>query len=272
MIARVFPSKTNFTPTDKHAYFDVPGLFTPSYDEVHISTVFTWDIEKAKYLAHQWERHGRVIVGGPAFDDHGAEFEPGKYLKPGYVITSRGCNNNCWYCFIPKREGKIRELKIHDGNNLLDNNLLACSDKHISEVFKMLSDKKQIVFEGIYANLVTPDIGLEIKKLKTKTIWMAYDRPGDFVCIQSAYKNLGSPKNKIYVYVLAGFQNDTLEAAENRCIKIARLGCYPFMMLYQPEQKIKHSKNWRQLQRKWTRPAIWKTFIKQSSKFYKGVK
>lgn len=24
----MFPTKTNFTPTDEHAYFDVPGLFT----------------------------------------------------------------------------------------------------------------------------------------------------------------------------------------------------------------------------------------------------
>jgi len=261
-IARVFPSKTNFTPTDEHAYFDVPGLFTPQYDEIHISTVFTWDINQAKYLVRQWEQHGRVVLGGPALDDPGGEFEPGKYLKSGYVITSRGCVNNCWYCFVPKREKQIRELQIKDGNNLIDNNLLACSEKHIAEVFKMLSDKKSIVFEGIYANLVTPEIGFEIQKLKTRAIWMAYDRPGDFEYVKSAYKNLGSPTHKVYVYVLAGFQNDTLEKAEARCLQIARLGCYPFMMLYQPETKIKYSKEWRTMQRKWTRPAAWKTFMR----------
>jgi hypothetical protein len=87
-IARVFPSKTNVTPIDEHVYFDVPGLFTPQYDEVHISTVFSWDIERAKWLANQWKRHGKVILGVPAVNDPGGDFELGKYLKPGYVITS----------------------------------------------------------------------------------------------------------------------------------------------------------------------------------------
>lgn len=49
-ILRVFPRKTNMTPTDDMVAFDEPGLFRPEADEVHISTVFTWDIPKAEYL------------------------------------------------------------------------------------------------------------------------------------------------------------------------------------------------------------------------------
>lgn len=263
MIARVFPSETNFTPTDEHAYFDVPGLFTPQYDEVHISTVFTWDIPRAEWLAKQWERHGRVIMGGPAFGDPGSEFEPGLFMRHGCVFTSRGCPNTCWFCYVPKREGGIRELKIHDGNTVMDNNLLACSEKHIVEVFKMLSDKHAITFsQGLEAKRITPEIGGELQRLKIKRLWLAYDRPDEYGYIVSAFNYLGRPANKIHVYVLAGFQNDTPEKAEGRCMEIARLGCYPFMMLYQPETKIKYSKEWKTMQRKWTRPAIWKTFMR----------
>jgi len=267
-IARVFPSKTNFTPDDEACFFGPPPdprlvNVNMDFDEIHISTIFTWDIEKAKRLGRQWERFGKIILGGPAFGDPGGEFTPGKFLKPGYVITSRGCPNKCWYCFVPKREGSIRELKIHDGNNLIDNNLLACGEKHIADVFKMLSDKRRIIFEGFYADLVSDEIAFEIRKLKVREIWMAYDRPGDLEKVALAMKRLGVvPNRRIYIYVLAGFENDSLEKAEARCLEIAKLGGYPFMMLYQPEKEMKYSKEWRRLQRLWARPALWKTYMK----------
>ena len=67
---------------------------------------------------------------------------PGLYLKHGYTITSRGCHNNCWFCSVPKREGALRELPINDGWNILDDNLLACSENHIRAVFEMLKRQK----------------------------------------------------------------------------------------------------------------------------------
>jgi hypothetical protein len=60
------------------------------------------------------------------------------YLKHGYVITSRGCNNACWFCKVPTREGGLRELPITAGHNILDDNFLGCSEKHIRAVFEML--------------------------------------------------------------------------------------------------------------------------------------
>jgi radical SAM superfamily enzyme YgiQ (UPF0313 family) len=94
-------------------------------------------------LEKAWRNVAPVTVGGPAFDEPGGEFVPGMYLKPGYVITSRGCPNNCWFCQVPKREGGvIRELEIKDGNNILDDNLLACSEDHIRKVFDMLKKQK----------------------------------------------------------------------------------------------------------------------------------
>ena len=48
------------------------------------------------------------------------------YMKPGYVITSRGCPNRCWFCAVPKREGyQLRELPVTDGWIVADDNLLA---------------------------------------------------------------------------------------------------------------------------------------------------
>lgn len=57
--------------------------------EVHISCVFTWDIEKAKKLKESWGRYyKKVKIGGPAIDGEGNEFTPGLYLKHGITITT----------------------------------------------------------------------------------------------------------------------------------------------------------------------------------------
>ena len=40
------------------------------------------------------------------------------------------------------REGNLRELPITSGHIVLDDNLLACSEKHIRSVFDMLKLKK----------------------------------------------------------------------------------------------------------------------------------
>ena len=92
-IARVFPRLTRATPEDELCFFGPPPMLTlPEIDEVHVSCVFTYDREKAEELAYQWEVVGAPVkIGGPAYDDPAeGDFVPGRYLKKGYVITSRG--------------------------------------------------------------------------------------------------------------------------------------------------------------------------------------
>jgi hypothetical protein len=71
-------------------------------------------------------------------------------LKKGYVITSRGCPNRCWFCSVWRREGEvIRELPVTDGWNVLDDNLLVCSENHIRAVFAMLARQRRMpLFTG----------------------------------------------------------------------------------------------------------------------------
>ena len=94
-IGRVFPTRTSFSPSDEDAYFDVPDMFTPQYDEVHISCTFTWDKKKAEHLAYQWQDYGKIKLGGVAYDDPGTIFNSGIYIKKGCVFTSRGCVRQC---------------------------------------------------------------------------------------------------------------------------------------------------------------------------------
>lgn len=264
-IARVFPRKTNATPTDDLVFFSAPPvLLLPEIDEVHVSVTFTYDRPKAEELARQWEMVGvPVKIGGPAYDDPAAgEFIPGRYLKEGYTITSRGCNNMCWFCMAPRREGKLRELEIKPGWNVLDNNLLQCSETHIRAVFDMLSEQKhQPVFTG----------GLEAKELKSwhcellkkshaARMYFAYDTPDDYEPLVQAGKMLMdagiSPRShSMCCYNLIGYQGDTMDAAQERLERTIEAGFMPYAMLYR-DAEGKTDPGWRKFQREWLRPAI----------------
>ena len=133
---RVFPSRTSQTPNDEYAIVGDPPLILPEdIEEVHVSVTFTWDLEEGKRLQHAWrirlEQEGipaDVKIGGPALGTIGGEFVPGRYLRPGIVITSRGCNNRCWFCNVWRREPELIEININEGHIIQDDNILACSE------------------------------------------------------------------------------------------------------------------------------------------------
>src|SRR5574343_1284372 len=147
---RGFPRRTSWTPLDRLSFVGDPGLFRPPEQPVHISVTFTWDIPEGERLYRSWSRFYRdVQLGGPAFGDRGGLFVAGRYVKDGVTVTSRGCPNQCGFCLVPEREGDIRELPIVDGWDVADNNILACSQKHIHAVFEMLRGQPEpIKFYG----------------------------------------------------------------------------------------------------------------------------
>ena len=150
-IARVFPRRTKATPDDDLAFVGEPDMFMRpgEVDEVHVSIAFTWDWKRGNELADAWLKIAPVFIGGPATGEPAGEFVPGRYLRHGFTITSRGCPNHCKHCFVPKRDGAVRELPIHEGWIVQDDNLLACSEKHVLAVFDMLRRQKQPVeFSG----------------------------------------------------------------------------------------------------------------------------
>ena len=259
-ICRVFPTRTNMSPTDEDAYFGPPEMFMPTYDEVHISTIFTWDKDKALELKYQWEAVCPIVkVGGPAFDDPGGEFEPGLYLKPGVTITSRGCPCKHSYCFVPRREGKIRELAIKPGRIIQDNNLLACSKEHLNKVFAMLKGQKAIDFAGGFeAGRVTPWIVEQLRGLSVYQIWLAYDYAAAEKPLMRAVELLKPyfRRDSLRCYVLIGFGDDTIEKAEVRLRRAWEIGTLPFPMLYKPKE---YAYEWHRFQNIWSRPAIVKS-------------
>lgn len=262
-IARVFPRKTNASPDDDLAFFGAPDLFVPrDLDEVHISVAFTWDIPRAEWFARQWEGVAPVKIGGPATGMRGEEFVAGRYLKTGHTITSRGCDNRCWFCSVWKRDGSLRELPITDGWIVTDDNLLSCSDAHFDAVIQMLSRQKQKAeFRGgLEAKRLTVRHAEALRSIKPRRLYFAYDTPDDLVPLREAGELLRSAgfttaSHNLCAYVLCGFKGDSFDAAESRMRDTLDAGFTPYAMAYRGNDGRKGD-GWAAFQRKWTRPWI----------------
>jgi len=269
-IIRVFPKRTKWTPIDDMAFVGDPPMIRPEADIVHISCCFTWDKERAERLARAWGQYYPVAIGGPAFDAYPSEFIPGLYISHGVTFTSWGCNNQCPWCLAWKREGKLRENQSFvEGNTIQDNNFLQCNKSHTDKVFQMLRGQRLISFTGgLDAGLLKWIDVEELRSLNIYQMFFACDTKGALSSLRNAGDLLKDfPRDKKRCYVLLGFNNQTLDQAKAHLEDVWYAGFMPFAQLYQPpEHYIKYSKEWRDLARIWSRPAIMKKLMKNKAK------
>jgi len=263
-ILRVFPHQTSFTPIDELATIGNPPMpaFIPEHDEVHISCTFSWDKQACEELKYQWEvaTQKEVKLGGVAYGDKAEDFVQGRYLKPNIILTTRGCNNNCPWCIVPKIEGNMRELPVCCGNVIQDNNFLQASKKHKDKVFSMLRTQRAIMFKGgLEAHLIDDHFIDNITSLRIAELWLACDTDGALRTFKKAVEKLkkaGFTRDKIHSYVLIG---DDMQKNDARLREVYEVGAMPFAQLFMElgaNKKTEYSKEWRDFQRVWSRPAI----------------
>lgn len=266
-LIRVFPRKNRATPDDELAYFGPPDLFAEA-DEVHVDCTFTYDKPRAEQLAEHWKHVAPVKLDGVAYENPGMEFVAGRYIKRGYIFTSRGCPRRCWFCSVWKRQPQATPIPIQDGWNILDDNLLACPEWHVRAVFAMLNRQgRRIEFTGGLEALALQDyqVGLLADMRPRPNCFFAYD-PGDaFETLKSAGDRLLAAgftrcSHRLRAYVLIGYPKDTFALADTRLKSMMQVGFTPHAMLWQPEtpsaERYKPGPEWKRFQRLWARPAI----------------
>lgn len=279
-ILRVFPHRTRYTPIDRMAVVGMPKGIIPDHDEIHISCLFTWDKPLCEQLAISWRYFAgsKVTVGGPAYNSPTPDFVPGVYVKPGIIFTSRGCNNHCPWCMVPRVEGPLRELEITPGNVIQDNNLLQTSRSHQDKVFSMLEAQSGICFKGGFeAALVDERLVERLSSLKhdngtsrVKEIWLACDTDNALPIFRAACEklsNAGFTREKIHCYVLS--YGKDMRADEARARAVYNAGAMPFMQLYRDfsDRKTQYSKEWNAFARMWQRPAATRMHMEQGTDF-----
>ena len=277
MILRVFPQRTSHTPTDRYAVVGDPPLWLPpDIDAVHVSVTFTWHVDEALRLLYGWQRDPRLegvpfFLGGPAIgpppgaDAPPCPFVPGRYVRPGITYTSRGCNNACPWCLVPEREGPWRACpSIVPGHIVQDNNLLQGDRAHRQAVYAMLAEQRRVVrFQGgLEAARFTlwDEARIRGLRLGRNSLWFACDRPGAMGPLRSTLQRLRDlPLRFKRVYVLAGFfTDDSPEATDMRCRRIAGLGAIPFVQMYRGPGETTRRRwpdGWAPVVRRWSRPA-----------------
>lgn len=136
----------------------------------------------------------------------------------------------------------MRELKIHEGYNVLDNNLLACSLPHQQAVFEMLEKQPEYpeFTGGLEAARFTPYHAEWMRKLKPGSAFFAYDEPSDWEPFARACQYLREAgmlrphtTKRFGCYVLIGYRNDTLDAAQKRLDSVINLGVRTQAMLFE---------------------------------------
>ncbi len=193
-------------------------------DKAYVSCIFP----ENRYKCEIFE--GRAYIGGTGWDfikKRTGEVEQ-KYntvlpeeiesLNPkiNYGFTTRGCIRNCYFCFVPRKEGKIRVIgdiyNIWDGKSkeiiLMDNNILALPD-HFMKIAKQLKREKLTVDfnQGLDHRLLTEEIWSELISLKhVHEIRFAFDDIGYIPVVNKAFKimekvGLRDWQTRWYVYV-----------------------------------------------------------------------
>ena len=267
---RVFPRRTAFTPRDEYAFVGDPPMLRPEAQEVHISVTFTWDCQEADHLALAWAQYYPTVrIGGPAIGRYTNGFTPGEYIRQGVTFTSRGCNNRCPWCLVPKQEGRLREIPIHSGNIVQDNNLLQCGGKHLRSVFRMLRQERQVQFTGgLDSRLITDRVAEDLRTLRISQLFLACDTRQAIKPLGVAVKKLnGLSRDKLRCYVLLAYNGESISEANERLREVWHAGAMPFAQLYQPpDRHIDYPQEWRQLARTWSRPAATRAVMRQEAK------
>jgi len=160
-----------------------------------------------------------------------------------YGFLTRGCPNNCPFCIVSKKEGRISH-KVADLSEfwrgqknieLLDANLLACKDKN-DLLYQLIDSKARVDFkQGLDARFITEETAELLAKVKIKVIHFAFDLIKNEKQILKGLKIWGdvSPisRREQTVYILTNY-NTTFEEDYYRVKKVRELGFNPDVRIY----------------------------------------
>lgn len=257
------------------------------YEKIFASAIFTRSKSKCEELINIYG--DKIEIGGTGWDLNKWLYAEIEHIKPDYELysveeiasrmkgigtkehklkkaaeivnagmgfTSRGCIRECGFCFVPKKEGKFRDIAeikdlLNPKSNILilhDNNLTAdpfCIDK-----LHEIRDRKLIVDinQGCDVRLVNENIAKALSEVKhLRSLHYAWDLMGFEQQVMQGIKTL-SKYIKPYrhmCFMLVGF-NTSFEEDMYRFRRLRELKVDPFVMIYnqKDDKKLKHFARW----------------------------
>jgi len=207
-------------------------------DKCYVSCIFP----ENRYKCLIFE--GRALIGGSGYDMNVKLPPEIEAIKPriNWGFTTRGCIRNCYFCFVPRMEGKVRVegdiYDIWDGRSkeitLMDNNILALP-RHFKNICSQLrKEKLRVDFnQGLDHRLLTEDLWQELKSLKhQREIRFAFDDIGYTKTVTKALdlmkaNGLKDWQTRWYVYVST---KDTFETVYSRLLILQQYKQHAYLM------------------------------------------
>ena len=217
-------------------------------DTAYLSVAFTWRLQDAYQRAIFHRAAGlRVRAGGPGlftrphFLDGVAEVG-GEYPDaivrhhPQATIASRGCPVGCWFCIVPKMEGRTFTLlpDFPVRPILCDNNLSALPPDYQTYIVGRYMATRVPLLDansGFEPKTFTDDVYARWRLINRGPWRFAYDESGERDDVERVMRMLKaeSPKRK-RVYVLIG--NEPMAACLDRIYEVIGWGGEPHVQPY----------------------------------------
>ena len=258
-------------------FYNLP-LMAHQMDKLYVSCIFTWNKHKAK----NYEQYKQAEIGGTGYDIGKVLPDDMEILKPkiNYGFTTRGCIRHCEFCFVPKKEGRIRAIcdiyDIWDGESkfivLMDNNILALP-RHFAKICRQVKKEKlKVDFnQGIDIRLMTMAKAELLRQIRPIRQWriafdnMAYEK--EFRQGVEIMLDAGIRPRDICVYVLVGFDEPFESDLKRVSIIWDEYKLDPFVMIYRGQNaKEKQSPDIQKLKTIFNVP-IWKKHGAKLNKF-----
>lgn len=170
------------------------GFNIPDPDEVWASVVFKANRHKVDGLSFYYP-DAKIDIGGSGYDLRKRLPDEVGRMMPDYSIypecdydlgfTTRGCDRGCYFCIVPKKEGRFRinqhPSEFHDPSHrkivLMDNNILLNKDWFFEVTDWIIENRLKVDFnQGLDIRLMDRDIAKRIRELSPIGKWhFAFD-------------------------------------------------------------------------------------------------
>lgn len=251
-------------------------------DTAFLSIAFTWRLDDAYMRAIWYRAQGyKVLAGGPGVFTRkhylaevaelgGDVPEAIVHHNPMATMASRGCPVGCWFCIVPKMEGKhftlLPDFPVRPV--LCDNNLSALPPEfqdHIVSRYKVTGVPLLDAQSGFEPATFTEDVFMRWSEIYRGPWRFAFDEARDRPDVKRVMAMLRhvSPRRK-QVYTLIG--NEPFDACMERIAEVIAWGgepyAQPFIKLNALEKRPHVRFDWserklKQVQR-WVNGRFWR--------------
>jgi len=240
-------------------------------DTAYFSVAFTWRLDDAYQQAVFYKQMGyKIRAGGPGIftrkhyladvAEIGGDIPDAvTHHHPDATFASRGCDVGCWFCVVPKMEGKTYTLlpDFTPRPILCDNNLSALPEeyqRHIIEKYKGAGVPLLDANSGFEPRTFSEDVFLRWKEINKGAWRFAYDDMNDREHVERVMAMLRkyevSPA-RIQVYTLIG--NEPIGVCMGRIKEVIQWGGQPYA---QPVMKLNALKKEPMVRHDWSRRML----------------